>query len=475
MKDRPPVGGRTRRAFLEAAGLGAAGMALGCARHGGTPAARVQQPNILFLFADDQRFDTLAALGNREIHTPHMDSLVRRGTALTHAFIAGSDSGAVCICSRSMLLTGRSLYRSPQTLRASDGFVLWPEAFRQAGYTTYGIGKWHNGRESFNRCFEGGASIFYGGMSDHRKMPVYDYDPTGTYPADAHRVAQGFSSEVQSDDAVDFLRRYRGEAPFLAYVSYTAPHDPRMAPREFVEMYPPESITLPPNFLPQHPFDNGEMRIRDERLAPWPRTPEVVRQHIAAYYAMITQLDAQIGRVLVALEASGRAGNTLVVFAGDNGLAVGQHGLFGKQNLYDHSLRVPLVLAGPGIPRGRRVEELVYLHDLFPTTCELAGLETPATVESRSMASVLHGEDGRECVFGAYKDIQRSVRTRRWKLIRYPKVGRTQLFDVKNDPWETRDLSGDGRVAARVAEMNRLLREEQAAAGDTLNLPRNAT
>lgn len=115
---------------------------------------------------------------------------------------------------------------------------------------------------------------------------------------------------------------------------------------------PRDNIAVPANFMPEHPFDNGEMRIRDEMLGPFPRTEEFVRGEIAGYYAMISEVDAQIGRVLDALEANGQADNTIVIFAGDNGLAVGQHGLLGKQSMYEHSIRVPLVMAGPGIPSG---------------------------------------------------------------------------------------------------------------------------
>ena len=123
-----------------------------------------------------------------------------------------------------------------------------------------------------------------------------------------------------------------------------------MAPKEFTDLYPPERIRIPENFMPAHPFNNGEMFVRDENLAPFPRTPEIVQDHISAYYAMITHLDAQVGRVLDALEKTGRTEDTVVIFTGDNGLAVGQHGLLGKQNLYEHSVRVPLIICGPEIP-----------------------------------------------------------------------------------------------------------------------------
>lgn len=429
-----------------------------------------RRPNILFLFTDDQRFDTIHALGNSAIRTPNLDRLVERGTSFTHCYIMGSTVPAVCICSRASLITGRHLYTAPPQPQAEDGLALWPQVFREQGYTTFLTGKWHNGPWSLAQSFSCGENIFFGGMSDHDRMPVYDFDPSGRYPRENEQVAETFSSELFSDSAIKFLRSYDCDAPWFAYVSYTAPHDPRMAPKEFADLYPPEEVELPPNFLPEHPFDNGELRVRDELLAPFPRPAHVIREHIAAYYAMITHVDYHIGRVLDALEERGETETTIIMFAGDNGLAVGQHGLMGKQNMYEHSVRVPLIMCGPGIRRNHRTDALVYLHDLFPTTCEMVGLDVPQTVESRSLMSLFRGErGGYDSVFAGYKDVQRMVRQGRWKLIRYPQVGVTQLFDLHDDPWETRNLADNPEHAARVEELSETLRSWQQVTGDELH------
>ena len=237
-------------------------------------------------------------------------------------------------------------------------------------------------------------------------------------------------------------------------------------------MYPPEKIALPRNFLPQHPFDNGDMKLRDEQLAPWPRTPEVVRKHTAEYYGMITHMDAQIGRVLKALEETGRAGNTIIVFAGDNGLALGRHGLFGKQNVYDHSVRVPLIICGPGIPRAKTSDALVYLLDLFPTLCDLAGQPAPATVEGQSLAPLVRDPKAkvRDSVFFAYRNLQRAVRTDSWKLIHYTVEGKetTQLFNIREDPWEMKNLAGNPVQAERLKQMTALLKDWMKKTDDPL-------
>ncbi len=436
-----------------------------------------RRPNILFLFTDDQRFDTIRALGNPEIRTPALDRLARRGTAFTQAHNMGGAAPAVCVASRAMLLSGQTMFRADAHVEAASRgrdapCDLFPEHFRRHGYVTFGTGKWHHRAPRYARCFSAGSEIFLGGMSDHDQVPVHDFRPAGAYPQEPDRLGARFSSELFADAAIRFLAQQDGAAPFLAYVSFTAPHDPRHAPPDFAALYPPGRLSAPANFAPQHPFDNGELKIRDELLAPFPRTAAVVREHLAAYYAMITHLDTQIGRVLDALDRSRAARDTLVIFASDNGLALGQHGLFGKQSLYDHSVRVPLMFAGPDVPRGRRTDSLCYLLDLFPTLCEFAGLERTRTVEGVSLWPAMRnpGARVRDSLLRGYRNFQRAVTTGDWKLIRYypPAEPRTQLFHLRRDPGERRDLAGDPAHAARVRHLSGLLAEWMKRAGDPL-------
>ena len=443
------------------------------------------RPNILWMVADDHRFDALGAAGDPVVRTPVLDALAAGGVRFARNHIMGGNSGAVCVPTRACLHTGANVFRACVGTRADQrpanaipaDVPLRGEVLRRAGYRTHATGKWHNDRESFQRAFAGGSRLFFGGMSDHLRVPLHDFDPTGAYPPEAARLGEGFSSELFADAAIDFLRGHRGPEPFLLYVAFTAPHDPRMAPPPYADMYDPGRIPLPPNFCPEHPFDNGHLGGRDEDLAPHPRTPDVVRRHIADYYAMITHLDAQVGRILGALRESGRERDTIVVYTADHGLGVGRHGLLGKQNLYDHSIRVPMILSGPGLPAGRGVNAVTMSHDLFPTLCALTGTPVPATVDGRSMLPLAAGERQvlHDTAWAMFRDVQRMVSDGRWKLIRYyrsPRAGvgtdRVQLFDLEADPWETRDLSADPAHRDRLRGLAAHLERWQAELGDPL-------
>jgi arylsulfatase A-like enzyme len=434
----------SRREFLGGAAAAAVGMA--AARKASGQASAQPRPNIVVLLADDLRHDTIAALGNREIQTPNLDRLVNRGTAFTQATIMGGLQGAICVPSRAMFHTGRHLFHlEGDGQRIPPAMISLPEVLRAGGYQTHAVGKWHNDKASLNRAYAGGSRIFLGGMHSPYAARLHDYDGAGEYaPASAKDFTGTHATEVFTDAAVEFLTRSH-DAPFFLYVAFTAPHDPREAPEAFRKRYDPARLSVPPNLLPRHPFDNGELAIRDEQLAPWPRTPEIIQQHTADYYACISHLDAQVGRILDTLDAQALSANTIVVFAGDNGLAVGQHGLMGKQNLYEHSIRVPLLMAGPGIAASSKCDAPCYLHDLFPTLCEAIDLPLPPSVESTSLWPCIGNPACRphNATFHAYRDVQRAVRTGQHKLIQYAVNGevRTQLFDLGADPWELNDLA----------------------------------
>jgi arylsulfatase A-like enzyme len=457
---------------------------------------RAGAPNFLVVVADDMRADAIRAHGGPPALTPVLDRLVRTGFSFRHAYCLGSNSGAVCLPSRAMLMTGRPYFAIRNDLQ---GQATLPETLGRRGYQTFIAGKWHNGRESCERSFASGEAVFLGGMTDQ-------FHPTLSVLQD-HRLGPGEKSEVYSTDAiaaaaVRFLARAPRDQPFFAWVSFTVPHDPRTPPtgaepvsaaeadpprvehpwrprydRPFAHLHDPSALRLPVNFLPQHPFDNGWLTVRDEQLLAWPRDPAAVRRELAAYHGLITHLDARVGDLMAALEASGVADNTYVIFLSDHGLALGSHGLLGKQNLYEHSMRAPLVVRGPGVPAGRESHALVYLHDVHATVRELSGQavdRAAGEVESRSLVPRWHPPAAdaappagpRSRLLLAFTETTRAVRTDRWKLIRHPQVDVTQLFDLENDPGECTNLA-DGEPG-RVAELRRELEAAQQAAGDAL-------
>ena len=424
-----------------------------------------QRPNILLLFADDQRADTIAALGNPHIQTPNLDRLVRAGMAFDRAYMQGGLNAATCVPSRAMLLSGRSLFRIDEKLLREE---TWPAAFGRAGYTTFMSGKWHNGENSIAKSFQTARSVFAGGMANPMQAKLSDLTDGKLTPPEAkgrHACA------IFADETIRFLNEPKG-APFFCYLPFDAPHDPHIVPDDFPIRYDPAKIPLPLNFLPQHAWDNGEMVIRDEKLLPWPRTPETVRALNAEYYRYISYLDSQIGRVLDALAASPHATNTIVVFTADSGVARGSHGLIGKQNLYEHSVRVPLIVNGPGIPAGKRTDALCYLFDLLPTLGKICGVPGPQTSEGIAFTPTLHdpAKPARSELFFAYRNLQRAVSDHRWKLIRYPLINQTQLFDLQTDPQELNNLAAKPEHAPKVAELMGRLARAQLAFGDTVPL-----
>jgi arylsulfatase A-like enzyme len=430
-------------------------------------APQVPHPNVLFLFSDDQRRDTLGVFGNPLVHTPHLDRLARAGVSFSQAYVMGGFQGAVCVPSRAMLLTSRSLFRAREDLK---GQRTWPEQFAQAGYRTFITGKWHNGAASLTRVFQEGRNVFLGGMSAATQMPVRDFH---SGQLGRERVSPVHHTELFAETAIQFLKEHTNGQPFLCYAAFKVPHDPRTATPAWHAFYDRrERPPLPRNALPTHPFNNGEMTIRDERLLPWPRPEDAVRQAWADYYACISHLDEQIGRILNTVRQRGWETNTLVVFAGDNGLALGSHGLLGKQNLYEHSVGVPLIFAGPGVPSARGSPARCYLQDVFPTVAELAGVPPLPEIDGLSLAGIFRDPNlqPRETIFTAYRHLQRAVRDDRWKLIRYPLINKTQLFDLEQDPDETQDLGESAEHQAICERMLAKLRTEQSRFGDSLPL-----
>jgi arylsulfatase A-like enzyme len=445
-----------------------------------------ERPNILFLFADDLSYEGVAALGyDATVLTPNLDSLARRGTSFDHCYQMGSWSGAVCIASRMMLNSGRTVWRAEalhaQAEQERQAGRWWSEHLRRSGYRTYFTGKWHNPANvdlAFDVVRHVRPAMPGDGPSAYGRPPESGADPWSPTDTSLGGYWEGgvHWSEVSANDAIDFLDEaaVRDEPSFL-YVAFNSPHDPRQSPQEFLDRYPLESIPLPENYLPEYPFRDAigcGPDLRDEALAPFPRTEHAVRVHRREYYAAISHLDAQIGRILEHLASSPAAANTWVFFTADHGLAVGHHGLLGKQNLYDHSVRVPFLVAGPGVAVGRRIAEPICLQDVVPTTLALAGVAQPDHIEFQNLLPLLEGtgESRHRSVYGAYLNRQRMVLRDGWKLMVYPQVPIVRLYDVAHDPHETQDVADDPEHSELVRSLFGELQRLQAEQGDELDL-----
>jgi len=438
-----------------------------------------RRPNVLLVVTDDQRPDTIRALGNPVIHTPNLDALVREGTAFTRAIAPNP----ICVPSRAEIMTGCDGFRNHVGVfgaKMNPELVLWADCMRQAGYLAWHVGKWMNDGRPITRGYDQSDGLFASGGAkwwvdqvDYHGRPVTGYrgwvlqdDQGNVFPERGVGLTPDISREF-ADAAIRFIER-KPAKPFFLHVNFTAPHDPLLMPPGYEGKYDPEKVPLPPNFLPRHPFDHGNLEGRDEKLLPWPRTPKDVREDLAVYYAVISHMDEQLGRILAALEATGQAQSTIVIFTSDQGLAMGSHGLRGKQNMYEHTVGTPLIFRGPGIPKGQRRSAQCYLRDLYPTVCDLAGIEIPETVQGRSLVPVLRGEAGSiyPCVFGHYGNAQRMIRTDRWKLIYYPKIDKYQLFDLVNDPYELKNLAVGPCHATVLGELRGKLEAWQKEVGD---------
>ena len=449
-------------------------------------AAIPKRPNFLILVSDDQRPDTIGALGNPMIQTPHLDRLAREGMTFTRAVCPFP----LCVPSRAEILTGTSALENgilSKERRMKPDLVLWGNAMRSGGYHTWYCGKWMNDGSPTTRGYDETSALFSsGGAGAAGKQPRYNRNGrliTG-YRGWTFKTRDGKpelkkgiglvgeTSRYIADGAIALLER-EVNRPFFLHVNFTAPHDPLVIPPGCKDKYDPARIPLPKNFAPRHPFDHGNAKGRDEQLLPLPHTKDDIREQLAAYYAVIDDMDTQIGRILQKLAETGRRDNTIIIFTSDHGLAIGSHGLLGKQNMYDHTVGVPFIIAGKGIPRGRRSSACIYLRDMFPTTCELAEIDIPATVTAQSFASILRGEKlaaARQTAFAYFYDRQRMIRTDRWKLIFYPHLDRYQLFDLQADPHELNDLSTDTAHANRLDRLRKQMEQWFRSHGDTVLL-----
>ena len=454
------------------------------------------KPNFLFIIVDDQSpFDLKAYDPKSILETPNIDRIARDGLVLDAAHQQGGWSGAVCVCSRTMIMTGRTLWHIPgaggkmkenKLVPAGIENSALPAVFNKAGYETVRTCKQGNSYEAANKQFQ------------------IRHDATkrgGTAES---------GSAWHGDQVMNYLadrEKQEAKKPFLIYYGFSHPHDTRDGTPELLAKYGaanhtdkkslpaanPKQPALPVNWLAEHPFPHGHPGLRDEVSVSgvWENRDErTIRNELGREFACSENIDIQIGRVLDRLEAMGELENTYVIYTSDHGMAIGRHGLQGKQNLYEHTFRVPYIVMGPGVKHGRAPGN-IYLLDTLATLCDLAGIPAPETNEGASFKDVLTGEKQtvRDTLYGAYcggtKPGIRCVKNGDWKLIKYDTldggVHETQLFNLAENPNEflpehgkadpkLTDLAGNPEHAAKLAEMEALLLSEMTRLNDPYRL-----
>ena len=455
-----------------------------------------QKYNILFLFADDHAYDSIGLISDGYVKTPTMDRLASEGVYFERAYNMGAWGGAVCVASRTMLNTGKSIWNANRLAwsQSLSRHISWSQRMQQADYTTFFTGKWHvNGydpEQLFDQCgtirpgMPATRNVNGEAKADHNR-PIEGVEDTWS-PSDSKLKGYWLGgkhwSEVTADEAIDFISNHGAtdpNQPFFAYVAFNAPHDPRQSPQEYLDMYPVESVPLPNSFMPSYPYtkEMGVWGIRAETLAPRPRTEYAIKVHRREYYAIISHMDAQLARIITALKEQGLYENTIIVYTADHGLSLGNHSFLAKQSMYDHSLASPFIIAGPGIPQGVRSQQRIYIQDVVPTTLEIAGYSKVDFSDIEFESLFPFEENGRsghtEPIYGAYKKLSRCIVKDNWKLIYYAKVDEVHLFDLNNDPDELMDLADLPENREIIDRLLKRLEEQQERLGDPLLVSKN--
>jgi choline-sulfatase len=478
----------------------------GCALVGGieSSSAAQRRPNILFIIVDDQSpYDLRIYEPKSRLETPVLDRLAAEGMVFNAAYHMGSFLSAVCTPSRHMIMSGRTVWHLPIGPGATSHCPPNLEAntmaavFNRAGYATMRTCKAGNSYDAADKQFAVRKTADKRGGNDSE------------------------GSAWHAEQVLDYLEQRqdaRDARPFLIFYGFSHPHDTRDGKPELLVKYGavnhtdktslppanPNQPVLPINYLPTHPFPHGQPGLRDEVAVSgvWENRDErTIRNELGREFACSENIDIQIGRVLEKLQAMGELENTYIVYTADHGIAIGRHGLQGKQNLYEHAWRVPFIVKGPGIQAGSRVKGNIYLLDILATLCDLTGVQSPESNEGVSFKSVLEGkrQTVRDVLYGVYcggtKPGMRCVKQGDWKLIQYDvldgQVRETQLFNLAENPYELleqhhspqvvaltahapashqRNLANDPRYAEKLQEMQLLLLAEMRRLDDPYRL-----
>lgn len=454
-----------RRRLLKVLGSAVFGLAFVFPAHGAPP----PRLNVLLIVADDLR-DALGCYGNPTVKTPHLDALAGRGQRFDRAYA----QYPVCGPSRTSFMTG---WRPEQTRIMGNGtffrdvipeVVTLPQALRQAGWYTAGHGKVFHSAGVRKNWLDTALS-----WDEAREAVGIDDRPAFI----AHRNLTGDKLKWcewgitvgEGENQPDYLTAsaaiaaidHAGDKPWFIAAGFHRPHDPFFAPQQYFDLYPLDSLT--PHIDPPGMTAAPELAFPAEMHEVFKQfTDQERREYLRAYYACTSFMDAQVGRLLQALDRRGLRDNTLVVFIGDNGFHLGEREWWNKVSLFDPSCRVPLVMAGPGVPKGATTRGLTELVDLYPTILDLCGVAPVQALAGASLRPLLENPagPGKAAAFSLVtrgKIVGRSVRTARWRYTEWDegRQGR-ELYDETADPGENHDLARDPAHAGTIASLQAL-------------------
>ncbi|MBI4890384.1 MAG: sulfatase [Acidobacteria bacterium] len=415
------------------------------------------RPNIIFLLGDDHRWDALGCMGNPRIHTPNIDALSRAGVTFDNHFV----STAICVTSRASIFSGQwarthGITDFARQFTPQQHAITYPGVLRAAGYRTGFIGK-------------------YG--LDKPPAPKDQFDYWGGFLGQGHYFPQGepgpHLTDIMTGQAREFLGSAKPSQPFCLSISYKAPHVQDEDARQFLpapedaarygDAHFPVPKTMDTDAISKLPLSVQGSEAR-RRWAVRFSTPALFQRSVANYYALITGIDRSVGTILSELGRLGLRDNTILVYTGDNGFYLGEHGLAGKWFMHEESIRVPLVACGPGLARGRRIDAMTLNVDIAPTLLSLAGAGIPEAMQGTSLAPWLQGQSPRswrqewfyEHHFNnGWIPPTEGIRTPRWKYTQYPEERPVfeELYDLQNDRYEENNLAAAPQHAAM---LNRL-------------------
>ncbi len=425
--------------------------------------------NVLFLFPDQMRAQAMACMGNPDVKTPNLDRLAAEGLLFRNHFA----NSPVCCPARAIILTGKYAHSNgmlANDLRLRESELSVAEVFAEAGYRTGFVGKWHldGGPRQPGWVPPGarrqGFEFWAANQVSHAHFDTHYFRDTPD-PIPIKR----FEAEAWTDIGIDFLRQTKDDPrPFFLTVQMGPPHDPYLAPDEYMQMYDPESITLRPNFA-------GDESDRELEPNPYVKTPG--RNEIAAYYAMVTAVDDQVGRILEELDSLGLRESTVVIVSSDHGDMLGSHGARLKRKPWEESIRVPGIVRHPQAAPGRETDALFSHVDIAPTLLSLCGLGVPPAMQGADLSPVILGasDAGPEAAYfqifgpflaGGVEHSWRGIRTSRHMYARRPD-GPWVLYDLEADPHELTNLVEDPGSESLLEQLDALLSRWMEDTGDS--------